>query len=61
MSYGRRNRKTTPPRLQLRRPRPYVEPRPRGERLAGHARLFWYSIYAVLIVGGIVLILLARH
>jgi len=61
MSYGRRNRKTTPPRLQLRRPRPYVEPRPRGERLAGRARVFWYSLYTVLIVGGLVLILLARR
>jgi hypothetical protein len=61
MAYGRRNRKTTPPRLRLRKPRPYIEPGPRSEPLAGRARVFWYSLYAVLIVGGIVLILLARH
>jgi len=61
MSYGRRNRKSTPPRLRLRNPRPYVRPRPRGEPLAGRARLFWYSIYAALILAGVVAILLARH
>ena len=61
MSYGRRNRKTTPPRLRLRKPRPYVRPRPRGEPLTGRARVFWYSLYAALILAAILVIVLARH
>ena len=61
MSYGRRNRKKTPPRLRLRNPRPYIRPRPRSEPLSGRARVVWYSIYAALILGGIAAILVARH
>ena len=61
MSYGRRNRKKTPPRLRLRNPRPYIRPRPRGEPVSRRERVFWYSIYAALILAGIAAILLARH
>ena len=61
MSYGRRNRKKTPPRLRLRNPRPYIRPRPRGEPVRRRERVLWYSIYSALILAGIVVILLARH
>ena len=61
MSYGRRNRKKTPPRLRLRNPRPYIRPRPRGEPVSRRERVFWYSISAVLILAGVVAIVVAQH
>lgn len=61
MSYDRRHRKSTPPRLRLRNPRPYIRPRPRGEPLSGRARVVWYSIYTALILAGVVAIVLARR
>ena len=61
MSYRRRNRRTTPPRLRLRNPRPYIRPRPRGEPVSRRERLLWYSICAALILAGIAAIVLVRH
>ena len=61
MSYGRKYRRKTPPRVRLRRPRPYVRPRPKGPRPSSRERLFWWLLYAVLIAGGVVLIVLAAR
>jgi hypothetical protein len=61
MSYGRRYRKRTPPRIRLRRPRPYIRPGPKGPRLSPRERLFWWTLYGVLIAGGIALIVLASR
>jgi hypothetical protein len=38
-----------------------VQPRPRGAPLSSRARLAWYSLYAALVAGGILLIVLTRH
>jgi hypothetical protein len=59
MSYGRRYRRKTPPRLRLRRPRPYIQPRPRGEPLARSERIVWWIVYGVLIALAILLVVLA--
>jgi hypothetical protein len=61
MSYGRKYRKRTPPRVRLRRPRPYIQPGPKGPRLSSRERRFWWILYGVLIVGGIALIVLASR
>ena len=61
MSYGRRYRRKTPPRFRLRKPRPYIRPRPKGAPLSSRAKLAWYGLYAALIAGGILLIVLTRH
>jgi len=61
MSYGRRFRRNTPPRLRLRKPRPYIRPRPKSPPLSPRARLAWGTLYALLIAGGILLIVLTRH
>ena len=60
MSYGRRYRRKTPPRLRLRRPRPYIQPHPKGAPLSSRERVVWWSICAALIVGGILFIALTR-
>jgi hypothetical protein len=61
MSYGRRFRRSTPPRLRLRKPRPYIRPRPKGPPLTRRARLAWGAVYAALVAAGILLIVLTRH
>lgn len=61
MSYGRRNRRKTPPRLRLRRPRPYIQPRPKSPPMSPRVRLAWWAVYATLIAGGILLIVLTRR
>ena len=61
MSYGRKFRRRTPPRLRLRKPRPYIRPRPRSPRLSSRERLFWWGLYAALIAAGIALIVLASR
>jgi hypothetical protein len=61
MSYGRRYRKSTPPRFRLRRPRPYIQPRPQQPPLSSRERLFWWALYGALIAGGIALIVLAAR
>jgi hypothetical protein len=61
MSYGRKFRRRTPPRLRLRRPRPYIQPGPKRPGPSGRERWFWFGLYAILIAAGVALIVLASR
>jgi len=59
VSYRRRYRKKTPPRLRLRKPRPYIQPRPKGAPLPRREQIVWWIVYGVLIALAILLVVFA--